>query len=60
MNSKQFLIEFEYEYYYCRGYEWKWTQVLVTADSFEEAVDKIFEYPKRYYNARNFINKTLD
>lgn len=53
-----YLIEFSYEYY-CQGFEWTTTMVLVRAASFNEACDKILENYHTYANAKDFINKTI-
>jgi len=54
-----YLIEFSYEYY-CQGYEWTSTTVLVKASSFDEACKKIRSRYLQYTNAKNFVNKTID
>jgi len=54
---KAYLISCDYEYY-CQGYEWTNGIVLVHADSFEQACQKIIDN-KDYYHAENFKNLTI-
>ncbi len=54
---KTYLIEFEYEYY-CQGYEWVTTTVLVRdSKTFKAACKKISAV---YKNAKEFTDKTID
>lgn len=56
---KAYLIQFDYEYY-CEGYEWaRGEKLLVYADSFEEACDKI-KKNVMYDNVANFKNYTVE
>ncbi len=56
--KKMFLVGFRYKYY-CQGMEWTSESVLVYADSYEEAVNKII-LSRRYDSACNFENLTIE
>ena len=43
----QYLITFQAEYY-CQGWEYAWFTKLVTANSYEEAVEKIKTHTKEW------------
>ena len=51
-----FLIEFTYDHY-CQGYEDAQKILLVYADTFDEACDKIRS--SKYDSPRNFRNLTI-
>ena len=53
MNA--YLIQFTYDHY-CQGYEDATISVLVYAERFDVAMDRIRAI---YYNARNFVNLTI-
>lgn len=55
MNT--YLIHFNYDSY-CQGWESSWTTVLVHADTYDKAVEKI-EASVEYVNATHFINRTI-
>jgi hypothetical protein len=38
---KQYLIRFRAEYY-CQGYEWSWFERMVTASSYKDACNMIY------------------
>jgi hypothetical protein len=54
---RAFLIEFKYQSY-CQGWESAYTTVLVYADSYEEAVDKLKD-DFNYDSPEFFTNKTI-
>jgi len=60
---KDYLIKFDYDYY-CQGYEKDTISVLVRANNFEEAIEKIKTEEKYqeclYAHARNFVNLTIE
>lgn len=57
---KQFLVSFQAEYY-CQGYEWADYLMLVSANSFEEACEKIKNYNGKWLNGspQKFENLTI-
>lgn len=59
---KQYLISFRAEYY-CQGYEWSNFMRLVSADSFEEACERLKNektYDWVHKTPTNFENLTLE
>lgn len=57
----QFLIQFDAEYY-CQGYEYGTFQRLVSANSFEEAWNKVYNMETKdweYQTPKLFKNLTL-
>jgi len=56
--KKPYLVEFEYEYY-CQGFEWTTTTMLVYAENFMQACGKVRE-STRFREARNFKNRTIE